>query len=98
MIDRLAETGNTMKRQAEPQFDMDEFEDEIITSNQNYHYMNIKFEGYDYDGAFRIVKLSVNLNGLQEHHFDYLEDQIIESIGLRINKRNIVLETKPEYV
>lgn len=87
-----------MQRPQEPVFDMEEYEDEIITSNQNYHYMNIEFESYEYDGAVRVVKLKVNLNGLEEYHFDYLQDQILESIGLRLNKRNIVLETKIEYV
>lgn len=88
----------TFKPSQEPKFDMDNFEDEVMTSMQNYKKVNIEFEGYNYDGAFRIVKLKVNLKGFSEYQFDYLEEQILESIGLRINKNNIVLETKIEYL
>lgn len=88
----------TMKPTKEPQFDADEFEEVLVTSQQKNRNVIIKYEGYFYEGAFRIVKLCVDLNDLKEYHFDYLEDQITESIGLRINKNNIVLETKIEYL
>lgn len=80
------------------EFDMDEFEDTIMSSNQNDRHVTIAYEGYFYDNAFRIVKLKVNLNDILPCFFDYLEEQILESIGLRINKNNIVLETRIEYV
>lgn len=95
MIDRLQEPET---RKPEPSFDMDEFEDEIMSSNQNYRHVKISYEAYEYDGAVRIVKLKVNLNDILPCFFDYLEEQILESIGLRINKNNIVLETRIEYV
>lgn len=91
-------TVESMKKPQEPQFDMDEFEDTIMTTYDKDHFVTIKFEGYDYDGAFRIVKLSVRLGNLEQYHFDFLQDQIIEAIALRINKSNVVLETKIEYL
>lgn len=95
---QTTESWNTMKPQPEPVFDMEEFEDELMTAQQYYRFVTIKYEGYDYDGAFRIVKLSVNLGDLMEHHFEYLTEQITESIGLRINKSNIVLECKLDII
>lgn len=95
---QYTESWNTMQRQPEPVFDMEEFEDELMTAQQYYRFVTIKYEGYEFDGAFRIVKLSVNLGDLMEHHFEYLEDQVREAIGLRINKHNIVLECKLEIV
>ena len=81
----------------EPQFDMDEFEDIIISSNQHDRHVTIKYEAYFYEGAFRIVKLEVDLNDVMTCYFDYLEDQILEAIALRVNKTNVVLETKIVY-
>lgn len=86
------------RKPAEPKFDQDDYEDTIISAQQKDRHVTIKFEGYYFDHAFRIVKLSVDLGDLLECHFEYLEDQILESIGLRLNKKHIVLETKLEIV
>lgn len=85
------------KPSKEVQFDMDEFEDIIISSSQRDINATIKYEAYEYDGAVRIVKLEVDLDNVLPCFFDFLEDQITESIGLRINKYNIVLECKVEF-
>lgn len=96
--DRLAEPNNTMKRPQEPEFDMETFVTEIQTSQGNDKKVSIAYEGYLYDSAFRVVKLKVDLKGFSESQFDYLEDDIKEAIALRINKRNVVLETSLEIV
>lgn len=80
------------------QFDMDEFEDIIVSSSQRDINATIKYEAYEYDGAVRIVKLEVDLDNVLPCFFEYLEEQILESIGLRINKNNIILETKITYL
>lgn len=86
------------KPSKEVQFDMDEFEDIIISSSQRDINATIKYEAYEYDGAVRIVKLEVELNDVLPCFFEYLEEQILESISLRINKRNVVLETKMDII
>lgn len=97
MADRLFDhIGN--KKVSDPIYDQDEFEDILMTSNQHDKYVDIKYESYEYDGAVRIVSLKVNLNGLFEHNFDYLQEQITEAIGLRLNKHNIVMECKLQIV
>lgn len=96
--DRLSEPSLNSRVTEQPKFDMDNFTDEIMTSFGRYRFIDIKYESYEYDGAVRIVSLKVNLRDYSERSFDYLQEQIIEAIGLRINKNNIVLETRIEFV
>jgi len=73
-------------------FDQDKYTDLLYNSDGKGFPATIEYEGYYYDGAFRVVKLEVecSLKG------DLTED-VINNLHLREGKR-IELETSIKYV
>lgn len=90
MIDRLQEPET---RKPEPQFDMGEFDTTMIDGLEKEHDAHIKWEGYFYDGAWRIVKLEVNTK-YDDYYFD---EVVIECLEFHLNQR-VTLETKIEQI
>lgn len=78
-------------RSNEPKYDFGAFHTTMIDGLEKEHDAHITWEGYFYDGAFRIVKLEVET----KYDDNYFEEVVIECLEFHLNKR-VTLETKIE--
>lgn len=90
--DYFSSDGNA-SREVEPTYEHGEFDDTLIDGLEKEHDAHIKWEGYFYEGALRIVKLEV-----QTKYDDYYFDEVvIECLELHLGKL-VTMETKIEKV
>lgn len=82
----------SMQRPVEPVFDMHTFTETIYDEDLQPHQATISFEGYCYDGALRLVKLSVKT---LLTHVD--QEQVINLLEFIEGKR-VKLECKMQLV
>lgn len=79
--DRLYDTtGN--KKVSEPKCEIDSFQDLIYDENGKGHYSTISYEGFHYDNAFRICKLTVSTS---LRHVE--AEDVVNLLELREGKR-----------
>lgn len=86
-------TVESMKKPVEPKFSMEEFDTTMIDGLEKEHDAHIKWEGYFYDGSWRIVKLEVKT----KYDDYYFNEVVIECLELHLGKR-VTLETKIEQI
>lgn len=89
--DYLSPDGNA-GRTAEPKCEIDSFTDLIYSEDGKGHPATISYEGYHFDGAFRICKLTVSTS---LRHVD--AEDVVNLLELREGKR-IKLECNLELI